>query len=53
MTTSPTLAGLADYWILDLIAGMLEVCREVVPASGHVTPLAAPTARVPVADLLP
>jgi Uma2 family endonuclease len=63
-------ARLADYWILNLIAGVLEVYRdpvpdpaapfgwsyarrEVVDASGRVSPLAAPSASVAVSDLLP
>jgi len=63
-------AGLADYWIVNLIAGVLEVYRQPVPAAdapfgwryarrevidaaGHASPLAAPSASVPVASLLP
>jgi len=63
-------AGLADYWVLNLVNRTLEVYREpaadaeapfgwsyarreVVAASGRVTPLAAPTASVAVTDLLP
>ena len=63
-------AGLADYWILNLIARVLEVYRDpvqdasapygwryarrdVIPPSGHVSPLAAPAATIAVAGLLP
>ena len=63
-------AGLADYWVLNLVNRTLEVYREpvvdaeapfgwryarreVFAASGRVAPLAAPTAPVAVADLLP
>ena len=63
-------AGIADYWILNLIDRVLEVRREPVssgPARRHwsysaietlgadatVSPLAAPTAAIRVADLLP
>jgi Uma2 family endonuclease len=63
-------AGVADYWIVNLVARVLEVYREPAPAddapSGWryhevtslqsdavVTPLAAPHARVAVANLLP
>jgi Uma2 family endonuclease len=62
-------AGVADYWIVNLVARVLEVYREPAPAddapSGWryhevtslqsdavVTPLAAPHARVAVANLL-
>jgi Uma2 family endonuclease len=64
------LAGLADFWIVNLVDRQLEVHRNpgpdpdrkgrfryadvtVVPAEGHATPLAAPQARIAVADLLP
>lgn len=63
-------AGIADYWILNLIDRQLEVFRDpgpdadrkgrfkyhdvaIVPATGHVEPLAKPGARFAVADLLP
>ncbi len=63
-------AGLADYWIVNLVDRCLEVYREPVadavaphgwryasPTTLHpgnsVSPLAAPDARIPVADLLP
>jgi Uma2 family endonuclease len=63
-------AGLAEYWVLNLIDRVLEVYREPAPdptapfgwrytrsevfaASAFVTPLAAPAARVAVAQLLP
>jgi len=63
-------AGIADYWIVDLIDRVLEVHREPArpgPARRHwgyvaiqtlgadhtITPLAAPSAGVRVADLLP
>ena len=58
--------GVEDYWIVNIVDRVLEVYRE--PSGGrrsgygsvracgpdeHVTPLAAPTARILVADLLP
>ncbi len=63
-------AGIADYWVVNLIDEVLEVYREPVRAptgqdawkydsvrllrrNGVVTPLAAPRARIRVADLLP
>jgi Uma2 family endonuclease len=63
-------AGIADYWIVNLVDQQLEVHRNPVPdrsqrygfiyadvitltATDYVTPLAAPQARVAVADLLP
>jgi Uma2 family endonuclease len=63
-------AGIADYWIVDLVDGVLEVRREPArpgPARRHwgyaaietlgadaiIAPLAAPSADVRVADLLP
>jgi Uma2 family endonuclease len=63
-------AGVADYWVLNLIDEVLQVYREPVRASSarygwkydsvgvlsreaHVTPLAAPRARLRVAALLP
>ena len=63
-------AGLADYWILNLVNGVLEVYRRPAPSSEApfgwaysevqplgptelVSPLAAPSARIPVAALLP
>jgi Uma2 family endonuclease len=62
-------AGIADYWIVNLVNGVLEVCREPFRSDATrrwgyrsistlrpgdvVTPLAAPAARIPVADLLP
>jgi Uma2 family endonuclease len=63
-------AGIADYWILNLIDRILEIYREPTPArsarfgwryasvqvfgaEGAATPLAAPAARIAVADLLP
>ena len=63
-------AGLADYWIVNLVSRVLEVYREPVPdaaaafgwryrsirtldVEGAVAPLAAPTAVIRVADLLP
>lgn len=63
-------AGLADYWILNLIHRVLEIYRdpiadpsasfgwryarrEVVTASGRVTPLAMPGVVVAIASLLP
>jgi Uma2 family endonuclease len=63
-------AGVADYWVLNLIDEVLEVYREPVRAASArygwtydsvsllrrdalVTPLAAPTARIRVASLLP
>ena len=63
-------AGIADYWVVNLVDRVLEVYREpvAVPAAPHgfryrsvtrlgptatVTPLAAPSAAISVADLLP
>lgn len=63
-------AGIADYWIVNLVAGALEVYRRpvrspsarygwkygsvrVLKRGARVSPLAAPTARIAVADLLP
>jgi len=63
-------AGIADYWVLNLVRRLLEVHREPeafaaapygfryrsivkVGATGAVSPLAAPSAVVAVADLLP
>ena len=63
-------AGLPEYWIANLVDGVLEVHREPAPAAdvahgwryrsvdvlrppASVTPLAAPGAAIPVADLLP
>lgn len=63
-------AGVADYWIVNLVDEVLEVYRDPVRAAAHrhgwkyggvrllkrgalVSPLAAPRARVRVADLLP
>jgi Uma2 family endonuclease len=63
-------AGIADYWIVNLVDRVLEVHREPLrhrQARGHrgyatietlgaaatVAPLAAPAARIRVADLLP
>ena len=63
-------AGIADYWILNLIDRVLEVCRqpiaspvtrfrwryastEVLRPGASVAPLAAPAARIALADLLP
>ena len=58
-------AGIADYWILDLIGRRLLVYRDPDPATStyrsqqafgsadHVSPLAAPPASILVADLLP
>ena len=63
-------AGIADYWVVNLVDHVLEVYREPVAApaapygfryrsstrlrsTATVTPLAAPSAAIPVADLLP
>jgi Uma2 family endonuclease len=63
-------AGLADYWVVNLVDHVLEIHREPVadPSAPYgfryrsitrlappatVTPLAAPSATIPVADLLP
>jgi len=63
-------ARLPEYWIVSLVARVLEVYRNPGPDAGapygwaygvvltigpdeHVTPLAAPSARILVADLLP
>ena len=62
--------GIADYWILNIPDGVLEIRRDPRPdatqdfgfgyatlstlaAADFATPLAIPTARIPVADLLP
>ena len=62
-------AGVADYWIVNLIDRVVEVHRDPRPADARygwhygsvrlarpgdsVTPLALPSAALPVADLLP
>ena len=63
-------AGVADYWVLNLVSRQVEVYRTPIPDSaevygyryssrtdvpvgGTVSPLAAPTAVLAVADLLP
>jgi Uma2 family endonuclease len=62
-------AGIADYWIVNLIDRVLEVCREpswrgprgrarytaveTLGADATLAPLAAPDATISVADLLP
>jgi Uma2 family endonuclease len=60
-------AGLQEYWIVNLVDRVLEVYREpvrrgrrsvygsveILGPEGVVTPLAAPGARINVADLLP
>ncbi len=60
-------AGVADYWIVNLVDRVLEIHRnpersgrqwryrsvESVAPEGEVSPLAAPGARIRVADLLP
>jgi len=63
-------AGIADYWVVNLVDRVLEVYRDPVAAAAApygfryrsvtrlrppatVTPLAAPSAVIPVADLLP
>jgi Uma2 family endonuclease len=60
-------AGIADYWIVNLVDRVLEVHRdperagrrwryrsiETLAPDGEVSPLAAPGARIRVADLLP
>jgi Uma2 family endonuclease len=63
-------AGVADYWIVNLVDRVLEVYRKPVASTSAgygwtygsmrrlgpdtaVTPLAAPSARIAVADLLP
>lgn len=62
--------GIADYWILNLVEGRLEIHRDPITDGGArggpayrsvtvhlrddtVSPLAAPDAKVTVADLLP
>jgi hypothetical protein len=40
-------AGIADYWILNLVDRVVEVYRDPVPYA------AVPTARVTESDLLP
>lgn len=60
-------AGIPEYWILNLVSRVLEVHRaprregrrytygdiQVLGPEATVNPLAAPTARISVADLLP
>ena len=63
-------AGIADYWVVNLVDRVLEVCREPIAApaapygfryrsvtrlrpTATVIPLAAPSAAILVADLLP
>jgi Uma2 family endonuclease len=60
-------AGIPEYWIVNLLDRRLEVYRRpagpgapwryrdvaVLDAAGEVAPLAAPAARIRVADLLP
>ncbi|HYT91664.1 MAG TPA: Uma2 family endonuclease [Gemmataceae bacterium] len=63
-------AGIADYWILNVVDNQLEVYRDPAPDSAQpfgygyttrlflepndvVSPLAAPNAKITVADLLP
>ena len=60
-------AGLEEYWIVNLVDGVLEVYRdparrrrrgsyrsvEILGPEAVVSPLAAPQARISVADLLP
>lgn len=63
-------AGIADYWIVNLVDAVLEVYREpgpaptarfgwkyrsvqILPRDASMSPLAAPEARIAVADLLP
>jgi Uma2 family endonuclease len=61
-------AGIKDYWVVDIAGRKLHVLRDPSPhpANGHsyrsqtelgaddvVSPLAAPDARIPVAELLP
>jgi Uma2 family endonuclease len=63
-------AGIAEYWIVNLVGRVLEVYRQPVRSASArygwkyksarmlkpgatVSPLAAPTARIVVADLLP
>jgi Uma2 family endonuclease len=63
-----TTAGVPDYWVVDVAGRRLHVFRDLypIPAGGHtyrtrltlgpadaVSPLAAPAATIPVADLLP
>ena len=63
-------AGIAEYWIVNLVDNVLEVYRNPQPESSaifgfqyagvttltkavQVSPLALPSARIAVADLLP
>jgi len=63
-------AGIQDYWIVNLVASEVQVCRdpgrlpppgrgrgyrsiETFRAPSVIAPLAVPTARIAVADLLP
>jgi Uma2 family endonuclease len=55
--------GIAEYWILNLVEGCLEVyripqdgaytSRAILRAGESVSPLARPDASIPVSDLLP
>jgi Uma2 family endonuclease len=63
-------AGIADYWVVDLVGRRLEVYREPITAASPrsaakyrtthilgpadtIAPLAAPSARIRIADVLP
>ena len=56
-------AGIADYWVVNLVDAVLEVRRDPgldgyaslsrLKSDAAVSPLSAPSARVAVADLLP
>lgn len=56
-------AGIPEYWILDVVAETLEICRRpmgedyaerrILKAGESVTPQAAPTVTITVIDLLP
>ena len=57
-------AGVPEYWILDLTAGTLEVCRKprrgdgyherrLIPAGGRIAPQDRPDRSLLVQDLLP
>jgi Uma2 family endonuclease len=61
------LAGIAEYWIVNLVDGIVEVYREPVSMGSHwdyrlvqrlsrsdvIAPLVRPDASIPVADFLP
>ena len=57
--------GIAEYWILNLVTGQLEVCRapdresetyqeqKILTRGDSIAPMARPDSRIAVSDLLP